>query len=50
MERLTANLSQFSSAIAKNVFFNGDWTLNYVCTQFRDFTKLFSFSKPFDNS
>ena len=40
MESLTANFIHFSSAIAKD----------YVRTQFRDFTKIFSFSKPFDNS
>ena len=55
MEGLIANFIQLSSAIAKFLFLKGRWdtrlcVLDYVCTQFRDLTKLFSYSKSFGNS
>ena len=31
-------------------FCKGDWVLDYVFTQFRDFTKISSFFKSFENS
>ena len=54
MEGLIANFIQLSSAIAKFLFLKGRWdtrlcVLDYVCTQFRDLTKLFSYSKSFGN-
>ena len=49
MESLIADLIQFFSAIVKFLFL-GDWAVDYVCTQFRDFTKISSFSKSLDNS
>ena len=50
LEVLIGNFIHFSSAIAKFYFFHEDWALDYVCTQFRDFTKIFSFSKSFEVS
>ena len=55
MEGLIANFIQFSSAIAKFLFLKGRldtrlFVLHYVCPQFCDFTKLFSYSKSFGNS
>ena len=50
MESLIADFIQFSSTIAKFYFCKGDQALDYVCTQFRDFIKISSFSKLFDHS
>ena len=50
MEILTANFVQFPSAIAKFLFLQRRLGTRLCCTQFRDFTKVFSFSKSFDNS
>ena len=51
IESLTANFIQFSSAIAKFLFLQGRLgTRLCVYSQFRDFTKIFLFSKSFDNS
>ena len=51
IESLIADFLQFSSAIISNFYFcKVDWALDYVCSQFRDFAKIFSFSKYFDNS
>ena len=49
MESLTANFVQFCSAVAKFLILQGRLG-NRLCAQFRDFTKIFSFSKSFDNS
>ena len=40
MESLTADFIQFFSPIAKFLFLQDDLVLDYVCTQFRDFTKI----------
>ena len=50
MESLIADFIQVSRAIAKFLFLQG--RLDYVCTQFCDFTNftISSFSKLFDNS
>ena len=38
-------------ALSPNFYFcKGDWALDYVRTQFRDFSKISSFFKLFDNS
>ena len=37
---LTADFIQFFSAIAKFLFLQEDLVLDYVCTIFRDFTKI----------
>ena len=50
MESLIANFIQFLSAIANFLFLQGRLGTKLLCTQFRDFTKIFSFSKSFDNS
>ena len=47
MESLIADFVQFSSAIIRFLFLILHRALDCVCTQFRDFTKLFSFSKLF---
>ena len=49
MESLIANsiLDNFPALLPNFDFCKGDWVLDYVCTQFRDFTKTFSFSKSF---
>ena len=47
MESLIAN---FLVLLPNFYFSKGDWGLDYVCTQFRDFTKISSFSRSFDNS
>ena len=37
-------------ALAPSFYFcKRDWPLDYVCTQFRDFTKISPFFKSFDN-
>ena len=45
MGNLIADFTEFSRAVAKLLFLQGDWALDYVCTQFRDFTKIFFFFK-----
>ena len=47
MESLIAN---FLALLPNFYFSKGDWGPDYVCTQFRDFTKISSFSRSFDNS
>ena len=47
MESLIAN---FLALLPNFYFSKGDLGLDYVCTQFRDFTKISSFSRSFDNS
>ena len=38
-------------ALLPNFYFGkGDWALDYACTLFRDFTKISSFSRLFNNS
>ena len=49
--KLIADFIQFCSVMAKFLFLQKwYWALDYVCTQFRDFTKILSFFKLFDNS
>ena len=50
MESLSANYIQFFSAIAKFLFLQQRLGTRLLYTQFRDFTKIFSFSMSFDNS
>ena len=50
MKRSVPDFIQFSGAIANFYFFKGDWVVDYVCTQFRDFTKISLFFKSFYNS
>ena len=50
MESLIVNFIQFFSAMAKSLFLQRRLALVYVCSQFRDFTKIFSFSKSFGHS
>ena len=48
METLIAD---FILALLPNFYlWKGDWALDYVCTHYRDFAKIFSFSKSLDNS
>ena len=50
MESLIADFIQFLALSPNFYFCKGDWALDYVCTQFRDFTKISSFFKSFGNS
>ena len=50
MESLIADLSDFLSLLPDFYFCRGDWALEYVSTQFRDFNKISSFARSFDNS
>ena len=50
MESLMTDFIQFPGAITKFLFCEGDWALDYMYIQFRDFTKISSFFKSFDNS
>ena len=43
-------LFNFWGLLPNICFCKGDWALDYVRTQFRDFTKIYSFFKSFDNS
>ena len=50
MESLIADFIQFCSLSPNFYFCKGDWALDYVRTQFRNFTEVSSFFKLFDNS
>ena len=50
MESLIANFIQFCTANAKFLFLQGRLGARLCVTQFRDFTKISSFFKSFDNS
>ena len=50
MERLIADFIQFLALLPIFYFCKGDWVLEYVRAQLRDFTKISSFLKSFYNS
>ena len=50
MESFTVNVIQLPRLLPNFYLCKGDQALDYVCIQFSDFTKIFSFSKSFDNS
>ena len=43
-------LLNFLALLTNFYFCKGYWALDYVCFQFCDLAKIFSFSKLFDNS
>ena len=50
MESLIADFILFFSAITNFYFCKEDWALDYVYTQYRDFTNISSFSRLLDNT
>ena len=50
MESLIADFIRFLALLPDFYLCKGDWSLDYVCSQLRNFTKIFSFSRLFDNS
>ena len=50
MENLIADLFNFQALLLGFYSWKKDWSLDYVCTQFRDFIQVSSSSRSFDNS
>ena len=50
MESLIADFIHFLALLSNLYFYQGNWGLDYVCTQFRNFTNVSLFFKSFSNS